>query len=78
MALKFKLKPEGFDIKKMLKKAGKVGITAAGGTIGLEQMTDAATQAAQSVDFGNGIWAGLASAVLTCAVNYLGQAIRRG
>lgn len=86
MGLKFNFKPKGFSIKKMLKKATKVGVAATGGVIGLEQakgaMTDAAVdaaaQAAQSIDFGNGFWAGLASALLTCAINYFGQAVRRG
>ena len=59
---------------------------AAAGTMGLEQVQsqatdiaiDAATQAVQSVDFGNGLMAGLASAVLTAAINYFGQALKRG
>lgn len=79
--MRFNFRPKGFNYKKMLKKAIKVGGATTGGVIGLEQakasMSDVAVDAASSVDFGNGLWAGLASTLLTCAINYFGQALKK-
>jgi len=69
-----KLLPKNFSLKKMFKKAFKVGgsavvtVSTIGlGTVGVNP-TDATTQ---------GLWTGLGAAILSCVVNFLSQAIKR-
>ena len=80
--MRFNFKPEGFNVKKMFKKALKVG--AVTGVIGggMPAMQDvvvaSAVEAAPAMlDFGGGFWGGLAGVLFSCAINYVGQAVKK-
>lgn len=69
-----RLLPKNFNLKKMFKKAFKVGsaTVATVSTIGLGTVgvnpTDATIQ---------GLWTGLGAAILSCVVNYFSQVLKK-
>jgi hypothetical protein len=57
-----------FSLKKMFKKAAKVGVTAG---LAVGGITTAQAPTLDSAE--NGLWAGLVSAVLTAVINFLSE-----
>ena len=57
-----------FSVKKMLKKCLKVGLTAAAGSGGVLGISGG--------EISHGFWVGLASAVLTAAVNFIAESLK--
>ena len=77
----FNFKPAGFSIQKMLKKAGKVGGTvASAGVLASfvpEDATPVAAEVVSAIGVTDSLWAGLFTAVLAAAANYLRQATKK-